>query len=93
MTFGNWTPWVRITADEEQRDDTRKVSAMPLSMAAVGASYDVPGFRPDSSYITWSVGVTGMILKDIGLSAGYYQVDSRNGVKQDGWNGLLSFHF
>jgi len=93
MTFGNWTPWVRITADEEQRDNMRNISAMPISMAATGSSYEVPTFRPDSSYLTWSVGVTGMITPDIGLSAGYYQVDSRNGIKQDGWNGLISFHF
>ena len=30
--FGDWTPWVRVTADKERRDDERLVSAVPLSM-------------------------------------------------------------
>jgi outer membrane lipase/esterase len=93
MTFGNWTPWVRVTADEERRDDARVVTAMPLSMAAVGASYDVPAYRPDSSYITWGAGVTGRLANNISLSVSYYQVDSRNGIDQDGWSGLVSVSF
>jgi len=93
VTIGNWTPWARITADEERRDDMRKVSAMPLSMATIGSSYDVPVYQPDSKYLTWSVGVSGIVMQNVGLSLGYYSVDSRNGVKQDGWNGLVSVHF
>ena len=93
MTFGNWTPWVRITADEERRDEVRNVTATPLSMATIGSSYDVPAYQPDSTYLTWSVGVSGTVMKNVGLSVGYYAVDSRNGVKQDGWHGLVSVHF
>ena len=91
--LGNWTPWARITADEELRDDVRHVSATPLSMLAIGSTYDIPAYRPDSSFMTWSLGVTGKIVENVGLSVGYYQVDSRGGVKQDGWHGLVSINF
>jgi outer membrane lipase/esterase len=91
--LGQWTPWARITADEERRDDMRLVTAMPLSMAAIGSTYDIPAYQPDSSYLTWSVGVTGTIVPNVGVSLGYYQVDSRGGIKQDGWHGLVQFYF
>jgi outer membrane lipase/esterase len=93
MTFGNWTPWARITADEERRDDVRLVSAIPLTMASIGSTYDVPAYQPDSKYMTWSVGVNGTIVPNVGVSLGYHQVDSRGGVKQDGWHGLVSVSF
>ena len=92
-TFGDWTPWARVTADQERRDDVRLVSAMPLSMAAIGSTYDVPTYRPDSSYMTWGVGVTGRLARNISLSASYYSVESRSGIKQDGVNGLISVSF
>jgi outer membrane lipase/esterase len=93
MNLGNWTPWVRVTADEERRDDQRLVSAMPLSLAAIGSTYDIPAYRPDSSYMTWSLGVSGTIAPNVGVSLGYYQVDSRGGIDQDGWHGLVSVGF
>jgi outer membrane lipase/esterase len=93
MTFGNWTPWVRVTADEERRDDVRVVSAIPLSMASIASAYDVPAYRPDSKYMTWAVGVNGMLVENVNLSLGYHQVDSRGGIKQDGWHGLISVSF
>ena len=93
MSFGNWTPWARITADEERRDDVRVVSAIPLSLASIGNTYDVPAYRPDSKYMTWAVGVNGTIVPNVGVSVGYHQVDSRGGIKQDGWHGLVSVSF
>ena len=31
--FGNWTPWVRVTADKERRDDPRFVTATVRSLS------------------------------------------------------------
>jgi outer membrane lipase/esterase len=93
MAFGNWTPWLRVTADEERRDDVRLVTATPLSLATIGNQYDIPAYRPDSSYITWGAGVTGRLAQNVSLSVSYYQVDSRNGIDQDGWSGLVSVSF
>jgi outer membrane lipase/esterase len=93
MTFGNWTPWVKVTADEERRDDARLVSATPLTLLSVGSTYDIPAYRPDSKYMTWSAGISGTIVPNVGVSLGYYQVDSRGGVDQDGWHGLISVNF
>jgi hypothetical protein len=62
-------------------------------MASIGSTYDVPAYQPDTIYLTWGVGVSGTIMPNVGLSLGYYAVDGRNGIKQDGWHGLVSFNF
>jgi len=93
LNLGQWTPWVRVTADEDRRDDVRLVSAMPLSMVAIGSTYDVPAYRPDSRYMTAAVGVNGMIAPNVGLSVGYYMIDGRNGSKEDGFQGMVSVRF
>lgn len=92
-TMGNWTPWARITADRERRDDDRDVSAMPLTMAAIGSTYAVPTYKPDSSYLTYALGVSGLIMPRIGLSLAYYNVNGRSGTKEDGFWGTISFGF
>lgn len=91
--IGSWTPWVRVTADKERRDDAREVSAMPLTMAAVGSTYSVPTYAADTSYLTAAVGVNGMVTPRIGVSLGFYHVDGRSGIKQDGVNGMVSVRF
>src|SRR5688500_5667141 len=93
LNLGQWTPWVRVTADEDRRDDVRLVSAMPLSMVAIGSTYDVPAYRPDSRYMTAAVGVNGMIAPNVGLSVGYYMIDGRSGSKEDGFQGMVSVRF
>ena len=93
MNLGRWTPWVRVTADEDRRDDVRHVSAMPLSMAAIGSTYDIPAYRPDSKYMTAAVGVNAVMDGNVGLSFGYYMIDGRNGIKEDGFQGMISIRF
>lgn len=93
VALGAWTPWVRVTADKERRDDPRDVSAIPLSMAAIGSTYDVPTYRPDTSYMTGSVGVNGLVTPNVGLSLAYYKVQSRSGTKEDGFSGMVSIRF
>jgi outer membrane lipase/esterase len=93
VDLGQWTPWVRVTADKERRDDVRHVSAIPLTMAAIGSTYDIPAYLPDSSYITGAIGVNGMVMPNVGVSVGYYMVDSRGGIKQDGIHGLVTVRF
>ena len=93
LNLGQWTPWLRVTADEDRRDDLRHVSAMPLSMAAIGSTYDIPAYRPDSKYMTAAVGLNGMIAPNVGLSVGYYMIDGRNGSKEDGFQGMVSVRF
>jgi outer membrane lipase/esterase len=93
LTMGNWTPWARITADKERRDEDREVSATPLSMVAIGSTYAVPTYKPDSSYYTWSLGVNGLIVPRVGLSIAYYKVESRSSTKEDGVWATVSFGF
>src|SRR5579862_147763 len=78
--FGGWTPWVRISADKEKKDDPRFVTASPLSLVS-GNEYDIPAYNADSSFTSYSLGVRGTVMQQVGLSLAYYAVNSRQGIK------------
>ena len=92
-TMGGWTPWLRVTADKERRDDARFVTATPLSMIATGSSFDIQAFAPDTSYVTTSIGVNGAVTDRVALSVLYQNVSSRSGVHQDGIGATVSYRF
>jgi outer membrane lipase/esterase len=92
-TLERWTPWLRVTADRERRDDARFVTAMPLSLTATGNSYDIPAYSPDRNSVTTSLGVNGYIGDHVGVSLAYYNVSGRSGIKEDGISGVLSYRF
>jgi outer membrane lipase/esterase len=91
-TFGGWTPWIRVTADKERRDDVRVVSATPLTLASIGNIYDVPAYRSDNKFTTVGIGVTGNITRAVTLSASYYTV-SRSGIDESGFGALVAVNF
>ncbi len=91
-TFQGWTPWLRVTADKERRDDVRFVTASPLSLGGV-SSYDIQAYAPDTTFTTIAVGVHGTIAERIGVALSYYNVSGRSGIKEDGVSGMLSYRF
>ncbi len=93
LALGKRTPWVRFTADKERRDDVRLVSATPLSMLAINSTYDVPAYRPDTSFLTGAVGLNGLVTQNVALSVAYYKVSGRSGIKEDGVSGTVSIRF
>jgi outer membrane lipase/esterase len=93
MDLGRWTPWVRVTADKERKDQARVVTAMPLTLVATGNSYDVPAITFDNSFTTASLGIRGMVTNSIGVSIAYFNVSGRSGIKEDGFTGMLSYRF
>ena len=92
MDFGRWTPWVRITADKERKDQARVVTATPVSLPTLN-SYDVPAIGYDNSYMTGSVGIRGMVSEQIGVSLAYTKISGRSGISEDGVSGMLSYRF
>jgi outer membrane lipase/esterase len=92
MSLGAWTPWLRVTADTERRDEVRFVSAAPLSMAT-GGSFDVAIAAPDKDFMTGAIGIHGLLMDRLGLSVSYYKVSGRSGIKEDGVGALLSYRF
>ena len=88
-----WVPWVRVTADHENRNDDRFVTAMPISLTATGNSYDIPAYKPDSSFVTSAIGVNGVIGDRVGVSLAYFNVSGRSGIKEDGIYGTVSYRF
>jgi outer membrane lipase/esterase len=91
-TFNGWTPWVRVSADKERRDDARVVTASPLSLAS-GNSYDIPAYNPDNSFMSYSLGVRGTVAEHVGLSLAYYAVNGRSGIKDDGVTAMVAYKF
>ncbi len=90
--FNGWTPWVRISADKEKKDDPRFVTASPLSLAS-GNEYDIPAYNADSSFTSYSLGVRGTVMEHVGLSLAYYAVNSRQNIKDDGVTAMVSYKF
>ena len=91
--IAGWTPWLQVTADKERRDDPRFVTATPLTMISTNSSYDIPAYMPDTSYITTSVGITGLVTQRVGLSLSYLNISGRSGVKQDAVGAMVSYRF
>lgn len=90
--FKGWTPWLRVTADKERKDDPRYVTASPLSLIS-GNSYDIPAYNPDTTFTSFSLGIRGTVMRQVGLSLAYYSVNGRSGIKEDGVTGMLSYKF
>ena len=91
--LGSWTPWVRVTADKERRDDVRLVTATPLTLVAVGSSYDVPAYASDTDFLTASIGLTGYITPRVGLSVAAFKVQGRSGIEEAGVSAMVSMRF
>lgn len=92
FALGNWTPYARVSVDKDSANDDRFVTANPVSVAA-GLNYDIPGYKGDSSWVTGTIGIRGMLTERIGLSLSYSGVSSKQGVKQDGFTAGVSFGF
>ena len=58
-----------------------------------GNTYDIPGYKPDTSWVTASVGVRGKLAERVGLSVVYTGVSSKSNEKQDGVTASVSFDF
>jgi outer membrane lipase/esterase len=95
IDLGNFTPYVKFTADKENKDDPRVVTAMPLSLAAIGSNYDLPAWQPsDSTYTTAVVGFRARVTDYIDFGLTYYQISGRGEVQRDrSYAGTLSLRF
>ena len=88
-----WTPWVRVTADKERKDDQRFVGATPISLASIGNRYDIPAYMPDTSFVTATAGVRGYVYPGVGLAVSGFHVSGRSGIKESGGNVMVSVKF
>jgi len=73
--------------------DVRRTIRKAAPTAEEAISYDIPAYKPDSSFVTSSIGVNGVIGPHIGVSLAYYYVSGRSGIKEDGLSGVLSYRF
>ena len=89
FALGSWTPFARISYEQEDKRDARFVSASPLTITQ-GITYDIPAYVPSKSWSTGTIGIRGSITQNIGLAVVYSSVFSRENVKQDGVTANLS---
>lgn len=92
MKLGNWTPFLRVSADNDSQNEERFVSANPVSVTS-GNTYDIPGYKGDGSWTTVTAGIRGKLADKVGLSVVYTGVSSKQNVKQDGVSAAVSFDF
>lgn len=88
-----WTPWARVTVNRERRDDARFVTAMPISMAATGNSYELPAYGADRDFWSAAAGVTGYVAPGVALGLNLYTTQSRTGIKDEGLGATVSVKF
>jgi outer membrane lipase/esterase len=93
VDWAGFTPWIRFTADKEQENDPRYVTAMPLSLAATGNSYDVLAYAGDTSYTTFQAGVRTMLAPNVGVGVSYYKVSGRSGTNEWSASAALTYKF
>jgi outer membrane lipase/esterase len=91
--LGGWTPWIRVTADKERKDDVRFVGATVRSLGSVGTVYDIPAYASDSSFITTSLGITGKLTEWISVGAAFTKISGRSGIKEDGATATIAVRF
>ena len=92
FNMGNWVPFARISQDNDAIKEDRLIGANPVTVTS-GNTYDIPGYKADSSWVTASVGVRGKLAERVGLSVVYTGVSSKTNVKQDGVTASVSFDF
>ncbi len=90
--LGSWTPFARISYDQENKRDPRSVTASPVTVTQ-NISYDIPGYVPTKTWSTGTIGIRGNITDQIGLAVVYSSVFGRDNVKQDGVTANVSFAF
>ncbi len=90
--LGAFTPWIRVTRDNERSNGDRVVTATPLSLPT-NNSFDIPAFNPPSEYTTGAVGIYGTFMERIGVSLAYAKVSGRSGISQDAVSGMISYRF
>jgi outer membrane lipase/esterase len=92
IKMGSFTPYVRVSFDRDEANKERFVTASPVTITQ-NIKYDIPAYRGDNSWVTGVIGVRGNITPQIGLGLAYTTVSSKEGVKQDGVTGVVSFAF
>jgi outer membrane lipase/esterase len=92
IDIGKWTPFARISLEQEGSRDERFVTASPVTIAQ-GISYEIPGYRPGKKWGAATLGVRGSITDQISLALIYSGTFSRTNVKEDGFTANVAFAF
>jgi outer membrane lipase/esterase len=92
LDFGKWTPYARVSMEQESKREQRFVTATPLSIAQ-GISYDIPGYRPGRKWGLASLGVRGVLTDRISLGLAYTGTFSRTNVNEDGFTANVAYQF
>jgi outer membrane lipase/esterase len=93
IKMGNWTPYARISGEQELRNNDRFISASPVTVTQ-NIGYDIPGYKSsDKSWMTATLGIRGTLTQQISVGLVYTAINGRSNVKQDGVTGSVAFAF
>jgi outer membrane lipase/esterase len=90
--FGMFTPYARVSADTEENNQNRFVTASPVTVTQ-GILYDIPGYKGDKRWMTGTIGFRASLTQLIGLGVSYTAVSSKEGIKQDGVTANVNLTF
>jgi outer membrane lipase/esterase len=90
--LGNWTPFARVSVEQERKREERLVTATPLSIAQ-NLAYEIPGYRPGRKWGLVSLGVRGSFTDRISMAIVYTGTFSRTNVKEGGVAANITFQF
>jgi len=92
FALGKWTPFARVSFDQENKRDAREVTASPVTVTQ-GITYSIPGYQPNKKWGTSTIGIRGYITDQISLAVMYTSVFSSDNIKQDGVTANIGFAF
>lgn len=92
VNLGNFTPYARLSFDQEQINNDREVTATPVTVAQ-NISYGIPGYKGHKAWGTGLIGVRGKITDQIGFAISYSSIFDRGNIKSDGVTGNISIGF
>jgi outer membrane lipase/esterase len=92
VDFGKWTPFARVSVDQESNREERVVTATPLSLTQ-GLSYSLPAYRSGRKWGSALFGVRASITDQLSFSASYGGTFSRTNVKEDGFTANIAYAF
>ena len=92
FALGKWTPFARVSFDQENKRNAREVTASPVTVTQ-GITYSIPGYQPNKKWGTSTIGIRGYITDQISLAVMYTSVFSSDNIKQDGVTANIGFAF
>jgi len=90
--MGNWTPYARLSYDQENGLGSRFVTATPVTVQQ-NISYDIPAYLPPKHWSTGTIGVRAVFAQRVSVGLAWTSIFGRSELKQNGITGSVAIGF